>query len=244
MSQYKQAFGDISGGVLLDVATGEGGFIHTLIENLRSYKVIIGIDIQPYTKSPGSIFSSENVGFIQMDTRNLGFEDQSFDTVCISSSLHHLEDTSSCLKEMKRVLKVGGTFIIRETLREALTEPQRNDMDLHHWVAEIDTALGYTHKKTFTRQEILDLVEPLGLCNVAYFDITNTDLNPMDSGAIQVNEEILDRYLRYAMKLTTYRVFKKRGEMLLKRHYNLGVQWEPELIIRGYSPPYKTCFSE
>jgi ubiquinone/menaquinone biosynthesis C-methylase UbiE len=43
MSALRQALGGISGGRVLDVATGEGGFIQTLIQNLKSYVEIIGI---------------------------------------------------------------------------------------------------------------------------------------------------------------------------------------------------------
>jgi SAM-dependent methyltransferase len=244
MSVYKQAFGDVSGGVVLDLATGEGDFVQTLMDNLKSYEVFIGIDILQYTKSKDSVFYAHNVTFIQMDTRNLGFENQSFDSVSISSALHHLEEVSSCLGEMKRVLKPGGAFIIRETHQDVLTAPQRNDMDLHHWVAEIDTSWGYTHKKTFYRQEILALVEPLGLCDIACFDMPNTDLDPMDTDAIQINEDIIDRYLTYAQKLTGSRDLINRGETLRDNHHAFGVQWEPELIIRGYSPIRRSSFPE
>ncbi len=220
----------------MDVASGEGNFIRTVMDHLRSYEVIIGIDIYPFTKSQGSIFYEEDVSFIQMDASNLGFEDQSFDTISISSSLHHLENTTMCLNEMKRVLKPGGTVIVRETHRDIFTEPQYNDMVLHQWVAEIDSALGIIHKKTFTRQEILDLVQVLGLTNLTYFDITNTDSDPMNPDAIQENEAIIDRYLRHAMELNDYDEYKKRGETLRQCHQTIGVQWEPELIIRGNLP--------
>lgn len=244
MNVYKQAFGDVSGGIVLDLATGGGGFVRTLMDNLKSFEVIIGIDIFPCTKSKNSVFYAHNVTFIQMDAQNLGFKDQYFDTVSISSSLHHLEEVSSCLGEMKRVLKPGGTYIIRETHQGVCTTPQRNDMDLHHWVAEIDTALGYTHKKTFSRREIVALVEPLDLCDMACFDIPNTDLDPMDTDAIQVNEEIIDRYLQIARKLADPGDLISRGETLRGNHHTFGVQWEPELIIRGFSPSCRSCFPE
>jgi mycothiol synthase len=234
MNVLQRALGSISGGRVLDVATGEGGFIKTLLGNLKSYAEIIGIDTYAYTKASGSVFSAENLCFIQMDAGRIGFGDESFDTVSISSSLHHLANIPQCFGEMKRVLKPGGTFIIRETHRDIQAEPQLTDMYVHHWVAEIDSFTpGYTHNRTFTRQEIVDLVKGLGLRNVVLYDISNTDSDPMDKAAIMENEETIDRYIQYAAGLPGYEALRQRGEELRQRHHEVGVQWEPELIIIG-----------
>ena len=233
MNVLLQALGGISGGKVLDVATGEGDFIKTLVGNLKSYVEIVGIDIIGYTKVVESIFYAENVWFMQMDTEWLGFGEESFDTVSISNALHHLENIPRCVGEIKRVLKSGGHLIIREGHRDTQTEPQLTDMYIHHWVAEIDSALGYTHNRTFTRQELVDFVKGLGLCNVVFYDVSNTDLDPMDEAAIKVNEEIIDRYIQHAAGLPAYKTLRQRGEELRQRHHEVGVQWEPELIIVG-----------
>jgi 2-polyprenyl-3-methyl-5-hydroxy-6-metoxy-1,4-benzoquinol methylase len=188
----RQAFGAISGGRVLDVATGEGHFVRTLAENLRSYVDIIGIDIIRHAKAAGSTFRAQNTHFAQMDAAQLGFQDESFDTVSISSSLHHLENVPRCVMEMKRVLRPEGHLIIRETHRDVRAGPQRTDMYLHRWVAEIDSALGDTHDRTFTRRELVDLVENFGLVYVGIYDISNTDSNPKDETAIQESEAIID----------------------------------------------------
>ena len=233
MNILNQALGDISGGRVLDVATGEGEFIKTLVRNLKSYVEIIGIDTFEYTKAAGSIFHAENVRFIQMDASCLDFDDESFDTVSISSSLHHLNNVPQCVGEMKRVLKPGGYLIIRETHRDVEAKPQLTEMYIHHWVAELDSALGYTHKRTFTRQELIDFVEGLGLCNVAFYDVSNTDLDPMDEAAIKESEEVIDRYIRHAEGLPGCKTLKQRGEEIRRWLRKVGVQWEPELIIVG-----------
>jgi len=229
----KQALGSINGGEVLDVASGEGDFIRTLVENLRSYVRVIGIDITEYTKAAGSIFYAKDVRFIQMDAERLGFCDESFDMVSISSSLHHLENISLCVREMKRVLKPGGHLVIRETHRDIHAESQLTDMYIHHWVAEVDSALGSTHHGTFTRQELIDLAEGLGLCDVEVYDISNTDLDPMDEMAIKESDEAIERYMRYVDRLPGHRALRKRGEELRQRLHRVGIQWEPELIIIG-----------
>jgi SAM-dependent methyltransferase len=206
-----------------------------LARNLKSYTGVIGIDIIRYTKVAESIFSAESVWFIQMDTEWLGFEEASFDTVSISNGLHHLEDIPRCVGEIKRVLKPGGNIIIREVHRDIQAEPQLTDMNIHHWVAEIDTAGGYPHNKTFSRQELVDIVEDLDLCNVVFYDILNTDLDPMNEAAIKENERIIDRYIQYAndAQLPGHKAYQQRGEELQKQLRRVGIQWEPELIIVG-----------
>jgi len=233
MNMLKQALGGISGGKVLDIASGEGDFIKTLVGNLKSYEEVIGIDIIEYTKAAGSIFYAEDVRFMQMDAGRLGLGDESFDTVSISSSLHHLENIPRCVGEMKRVLKSGGHLIIRETHRDIQAEPQLTDMYIHHWVAEVDSALGFTHHRTFARQELIDLAEGLGLCNVEVYDVSNTDLDPTSEAAIKESEEVIERYMRHAETLSGHRALRKRGQELRRRLHRVGVQWEPELIIVG-----------
>jgi len=232
----KQAFGDISGGTVLDGATGEGVFIRTLVENLKSFEEVIGIDLDEYTKDAESIFTTENVHFSQMDASRLGFEDETFNTVSLSNSLHHMKEISPCIIELKRVLKPGGHFIIREVHGDIQSEPQFTDMYIHHWVAEIDSAFGDIHNKTFSRQELVDLINGVGLSNVKFYDIPHTDMNPRGEAEIEENEDIIHRYIRYlraANKTSSYEAFIQRGEELRRRLHQVGVQWEPELIVVG-----------
>jgi len=204
-----------------------------LVGNLKSYVEVIGIDTFVYAKEAGSIFYAEDVRFIQMDAERLGFGDKSLDTVSLSSALHHLDNIAQCVGEMKRVLKPGGHIIIRETHRDIQAEPQLTDMYIHHWVAEIDSALGYTHNRTFARQELVDLAEGLGLCNVEFYDVSNTDSDPMNEAAVKESEEVIERYMRHAEGPSGHRALRRRGEELRRRLRRVGVQWEPELIIVG-----------
>ena len=92
-SVLKNELGQISGGKVLDVGTKDGGFIQTLKEYLNGYTEIIGVDIEEPT-SPTSIeiFSPDNIQFSKMDAHNLQFDDETFNTVNISATLHHLKN--------------------------------------------------------------------------------------------------------------------------------------------------------
>jgi SAM-dependent methyltransferase len=233
MNVLKGALGDLSGGRVLDVATGEGDFIKTLVRCLRGYGEVIGIDTIEYTKAAGTIFNAEDVRFVQMDAGRLGFGNERFDTVSISSSLHHLENIPQGVGEMVRVLKPGGHLVIRETHRDIQAEPQLTDMYLHHWVAEVDSALGSTHNRTFTRQELVDLAEGLGLSDVELYDVSNTDSDPRNEVNLKDSERVIERYMRHAEGLSGHRALRRRGEELRRRLHRVGIQWEPELIIVG-----------
>jgi SAM-dependent methyltransferase len=236
VSTLGQALSTVSGGRVLDVATGEGQFIRSLVAHLLDYQDITGIDTVEPTGATGSPFQAENVRFVQMDAAHLAFEDESYDTVTLSSSLHHLEDIPRCIAEIKRVLKPGGQLIIRETHRDVHSAPQRTDRDLHHWVAEIDTAFGERHNLTFARQELIDLAGGLGLHHLTFYDIPNTDLNPLDATAIRETEAVLDRYTPYARGLPNHEALEQRAEELRQRLHQVGIQWEPELLIVGQKP--------
>jgi len=134
MNTLQQAFGNISGGRVLDVATGNGNFGGALMENLRDYSEIIGIDTNTHALDAGrENFKQDNIRFQSMDAAHLNFPDASFDTVCIAYSLRHLANLAQTLAEMRRVLKPGGHLIVGEMHRDHQTETQLAHVYLHHW---------------------------------------------------------------------------------------------------------------
>jgi len=172
--------GSVSGGKVLDVATAGGGFIDTLMKTLKDYDSLVGIDYciseesKKAMESARKRFEIKPVRFLEMNAENLKFEDESFDTVCISHSLHHLANIDKVLAEMKRVLKESGNFILQECCCDGdQTEAQRVDEREHEWEAQIDSLLDITHNKTLTRQKIVDIANSLKLKESEIFDSTH-----------------------------------------------------------------------
>jgi ubiquinone/menaquinone biosynthesis C-methylase UbiE len=172
--------GTISGGSVLDVATARGGFINTLMNTLKAYDSFVGIDYcasdesRELMESAKKRFEGKPVRFCEMNAEYLKFEAESFDTVCISHSLHHLANIDKVLSEMKRVLKNGGNFILQECYCDGdQTEAQKADELEHEWEARIDSLLGFTHNKTFPKQRIMDVVSSLKLRESEVFDSTH-----------------------------------------------------------------------
>jgi SAM-dependent methyltransferase len=175
-----ERLGTVSAGRVLDVATSGGGFIDTLIKTLRAYDSFVGIDNCPSDESKKDMesakkrFEGKAVQFLEMNGENLQFEDESFDTVCISHALHHLASIGRVMAEMKRVLRKGGNFILQEVYGDGeQTEAQKADELEHEWEARIDSLLGITHNRTLTRQAIRDTAHALKLTEIEIFDSTH-----------------------------------------------------------------------
>jgi SAM-dependent methyltransferase len=231
---FQQALADIAGGRVLDVATQQGGFVRILAENLRNYAAIVGIDTSyEALVSAQREFNQDPFHFVCMDASQMGMRDVSFDTVSLSASLHHLVDIPSILAEMKRVLRLGGRCIVAEMHRDGQTPAQLTLIYLHHWVADVDSALGSVHNRTLSRQAIIDHVERIGLCDVRLLDSSDTDADPMDEGQIERLDGLIDRSIQRAKATPRYEEFRRRGEELRERLHAVGVEREPVVVAIG-----------
>jgi ubiquinone/menaquinone biosynthesis C-methylase UbiE len=153
----------ISGEKVLDVATESGDFILTLMKILKGEASFVGVDISKKKWDPKK-FEKMPVEFMEMNAENLEFEDNAFDLVSISYSLHHLENIDKVLAETKRVLKPDGYIIIQEMFCDGnQTKAQVADMLTHHWHAEIDKLFGISHNQTLTKQELKNFIANLRL---------------------------------------------------------------------------------
>lgn len=101
----------------LEYGCGQGSAAFDLA---RSGADVIGIDISPVAVEQATARGaaeglSERLDFRVMDAENLDFPDDSFDVVCGSGILHHL-DLARSYAEIARVLKPGGTAVFTEPM--------------------------------------------------------------------------------------------------------------------------------
>jgi SAM-dependent methyltransferase len=228
----KQLLGEISGGKILDVATGGGGFIHFLLDGLKEYTEVTGIDITEKSAAAFALaFKDQSaIHYQHMDAGKLAFDDGSFDTVSVANSLHHFQDPQVVLKEMYRVLRPGGHFIVFEMYCDNQTETQLTHVNLHHWWGEVDRLNDVFHNSTYSRQILLDMVNVLGLGGLGLNDIINLEDDPRDPAIAAELEPIFERYLQRAESRPD---LVKEGEALHQRVKDIGFHSASELLIIG-----------
>ncbi|MHA2043055.1 MAG: class I SAM-dependent methyltransferase, partial [Candidatus Thorarchaeota archaeon] len=188
--KIRDRMASVSGGRVLDVGTQHGNFINVMMKSMKDYKAFVGIDIseEDLEKAREEI-TDESVEFKLMNAEKLKFEDDTFDTICISHSLHHLDHKDAVLGEMLRVLKSGGYLILQEIFSDDdQSEAQRTEILTHHMDARIDRMEGIPHFDTLTRNQIKEIVKRLGMSTVEVFE-TAWGLNCLDCDKAQECED-------------------------------------------------------
>jgi ubiquinone/menaquinone biosynthesis C-methylase UbiE len=234
MDSAEVVLSKLDAGQVLDIATGNGGFITFLLDNIKSFTEITGIDLNERPlEAARKAFLQGNIRFLKMDANQMEFADCLFDTVCIANSLHHLENLEKTLTEMRRVCKSDGTLLFCEMYRDGQTKTQQTHVDLHHWWAAVDRADGIHHRETYTRQEILDITQKLGMKAMEYYDLKDLEANPKEPELVKDLDGIIDRYLQRAQGLSGEAQLIERGEELRKRVHATGFHGATSLLVIG-----------
>lgn len=125
---------------ILDFGCGSGIFVDELQK--KGYQTS-GIDISEEAIKYGELRGIKNLSI--QDSHKLNFPDKNFDAVLSMDVLEHLEDESWAIKEVERILKPGGKFIIMVPAYQFLWGVQ--DEVAHHYRRY---TLGAIKKKIFS----------------------------------------------------------------------------------------------
>ncbi len=111
---------DISGKKkILDVGCGTGNALALMAKENREAEYY-GIDIsaQMIKNAREKTGNLANFEFKIANSENIPYKDNSFHLVFSSNSFHHYPNPLKALKEIKRVLKDGGTFFLEDACRD------------------------------------------------------------------------------------------------------------------------------
>ena len=103
---------------ILDIATGTGDLAINLAETNATK--IVGLDISSGMLEVGKEKIKKKaletkIDMILADSENMPFENNSFDAITVAFGVRNFETLENGLKEIYRVLKPNGTFVILET---------------------------------------------------------------------------------------------------------------------------------
>lgn len=141
----------------LDVATGPG---HTAFRIAADAGFAVGADLAPGMVATARRLARErgiaNTAFLLADVHGLPFADGCFDLVTCRIAPHHFADIGVAIREVARVLKPGGRFVVEDSLAPDEAEEAA-------FLERLEKRRDPTHVHSLARDEWLTVMESAGL---------------------------------------------------------------------------------
>jgi len=233
LDKLKKQLTKIPGARILDIATGKGSFIEMIMQLSDTYSEIIGIDSSSKAiEMANNSISDSKVTFAKMDINKMTFEQNSFDIVCLSNSMHHMGDINDCIDKMIKMVKPDGIILFNEMISDNKDEKQNTHTYMHHFWAEIDRLKDVVHKETMERQEILDVFNnhPNVLIDQTW-DLEFGEEQELTKETYDWLKNTLDRSLDRIKDHPDYKLFEKRAQQLKKRLDTVGFRAATQIIL-------------
>lgn len=216
---------------ILDVGTGKGAFIRVL-QDIFPKAEITGVDPDKealqtaHEAFPGLVFK-------QMHAEKLQFENNTFDLSGISMALHHLRKINRGLLEMKRVVKPGGWIILNELISDNLNPAQEVHKLYHHFRSKIDRMNGISHRKTFSKDAILQMLKTADIPVQFFFEHKDSSELIKDKTELESRVQVLEETLERINDREEYETMKLQIEEFRAKALKYGFQLAPRLVIVG-----------
>lgn len=161
LAQTVPKFGLKQGQRVLDLGTGTGVLIPFLLKEVGSSGHVTAVDFAEkmveLCKAKNS--NNPNVTVMMQQVENLHFPSETFDAVTCFGLFPHLEDREKALKQINRVLKMGGKLIIAHALSS-------QEIKSHHHNA----ASAVAHDELPKEPQMKELLRQSGFVNVTITD--------------------------------------------------------------------------
>ncbi len=100
----------------LEVGCGNGVVSRYLTQKYDGSVTGVDVDPEQIALARRDTGDLPNIRFLEADATSLPFNDGSFDVVLSFGVLHHIPNWLEALKEIKRVLKIGGYFVYADII--------------------------------------------------------------------------------------------------------------------------------
>ncbi len=96
-------------------------------------------------------FRNSKIKFQEMDAQNMDFENNTFDVVVASLIISVVPDADKCLKEIARVVKLGGTIIIFDKFNGETQKQSFSKKLLRPVIKVLGTDIGLNFEELYSR---------------------------------------------------------------------------------------------
>lgn len=141
---------------VLDIATGGG---HTANAFALLVAKVVAVDLTAEMLIAAENFikgnGHQNVQFVEADAEKLPFEDNSFDIITCRIAPHHFPNVDAFIKEVHRVLKSDGQFLLDDNV-----SPEDDELD--EFYNSVEKMRDYSHFRAWKKTEWLQMLELQG----------------------------------------------------------------------------------
>jgi SAM-dependent methyltransferase len=141
---------------VLDVATGGG---HTALAFTRVARHVTACDLtEPMLAAARGLVSDRGAAaaFVAGDAVTLPFRDGAFDVVTCRIAPHHFPDVAGAVREVRRVLRPGGSFLVQDILGH-------DDAEAAAFITEVERRRDPTHIRAYRAVEWKAFLRAAGL---------------------------------------------------------------------------------
>ncbi len=168
----------------LDIATGPG-FTAMAIASVS--EEVIALDptpamLQEARKNAESSPEFHKISFVEGLAEDTGFPDGTFDLVTCRRAAHHFPDKPAFLREVRRILRENGVFVLVDMLSP--------DEDSDNMVDYMERLRDHSHVHAASRKEWISLMEDAGFRIVEA--ITEIEKRPFEKWLFPVETDSLD----------------------------------------------------